>query len=79
MLYIVSEAQLADIDRLEGHPMGRYNRQEIELLEPAGHCAWLYLVKKIDWGSNVVPSGDWFLYKRGVSVQEAATRLWKGP
>lgn len=76
-LYEVGPATLRELDVMEGHPNGRYKREEITLAAPTGERAWIYIApkKKVDWGSLLVPSGDWALQKRGITVPALAAKL----
>ena len=56
-VYLVDDAQLADIDRLEGYP-GFYTRETIQLADGAMVSVYTLSAKQAG-GRPVIASGDW--------------------
>ena len=56
-VYEVTSAELADLDRLEGHPRF-YKRQVIRLSDDDEVLAYLLEQRQIE-GRPTIPSGDW--------------------
>lgn len=59
---VATQEELDDLDRLEGHP--RWYCRELVQVQGGGE-AWIYVMPNIlkDWA--LVPTGDFFDYKRG--------------